>query len=67
MEGNVIGPRVRERRKTSISIAMSTMNNTLPNNQGDHYSCSDEVVPESLQGESTAELMADLSLREKKI
>ncbi|VDO27659.1 unnamed protein product, partial [Brugia timori] len=103
MEGNVIGrrgvgflgPRVRERRKTSISIAMSTMNNTLPNNQGDHYSCSDEVVvkfdileifveinskaiaaqlrknyivnsaPESLQGESTAELMADLSLREK--
>uniref|UniRef100_A0AAF5PM93 F-box domain-containing protein n=3 Tax=Wuchereria bancrofti TaxID=6293 RepID=A0AAF5PM93_WUCBA len=44
---------------------MSTMNNALPNSQGDHYSCSDEVVPESLQGESTAELMADLSLREK--
>ncbi|KAM3727697.1 F-box/WD repeat-containing protein 1A [Dirofilaria immitis] len=39
---------------------MSTKNNALPNSQGDHYGCADEIT-----GESTAELMADLSLREK--
>ncbi|VDO47857.1 unnamed protein product [Onchocerca flexuosa] len=53
-----------ERRKSPIN-AMSIKNNALPNSQGDHYGCADEIIPESLQGESTAELMADLSLREK--